>query len=41
MFKIHEDEIDLVDKLKNIMENNTLIGKVLVDVKIGDNWGEC
>lgn len=40
IFKIANDEIDLIDKLKNIMENDTLIGKALVDVKIGKNWGE-
>jgi DNA polymerase-1 len=40
-FKIHTDEMVLVEKLKNILEKDTLIGDVLVDVKIGDNWGEC
>jgi DNA polymerase-1 len=40
-FKIHEDEMDLVDKLKNILEKDTLIGNVLMDVKIGNHWGEC
>jgi DNA polymerase I-like protein with 3'-5' exonuclease and polymerase domains len=40
-FKIHKDEMHLIDKLKNILEKDTLIGDVLMDVKIGDNWGEC
>jgi hypothetical protein len=31
----------LVDKLKDILEKDTLIGDVLMDVKIGDHWGEC
>ena len=40
-FKIHEDEMDMVDELKDILEKDTLIGDVLMDVKIGDHWGEC
>ncbi len=39
--KIHNTEMDLIDKCKEILETNTLIGDVLIDVKIGDNWGEC
>ncbi len=40
-FKVAEDEKSLIDKLKNILEKDTLIGDVLMDVKIGRHWGEC
>jgi|GEM_PF-1957961 DNA polymerase-1 len=40
-FKIHQSEEDLIEKCKSILEKNTLIGDVLVDVKVGRNWGEC
>jgi DNA polymerase-1 len=40
-FKIHTSEMHLVDPLKDILEKDTLIGDVLMDVKIGNNWGEC
>ena len=40
-FKIAEEEKYLIDELKEILEKDTLIGDVLMDVKIGRNWGEC
>ena len=40
-FKIADTEEFLIDKCKEILEKDTLIGNVLMDVKIGMNWGEC
>jgi DNA polymerase-1 len=40
-FIIHDDEEDLVEKIKLILEKDTVMGDVLVDIKIGKSWGEC
>jgi len=49
VFECNPKELDLLRKiLKEIMENPTISGKPLklrvplkIDIKIGDNWGEC
>jgi DNA polymerase I-like protein with 3'-5' exonuclease and polymerase domains len=40
-FKIADDEKFLIHECKKILEKDTLIGDVLMDVKVGANWGEC
>lgn len=40
-FQIHKSEEVLIDQCKYMLENDTLIGRVLMDVKIGRHWGEC
>jgi len=40
-FIVHNDEEDLIEKIKSILEKDTLIGNVFVDIKIGKSWGEC
>ena len=41
MFQIHKSEENLIEECKKILEENTLIGRVPVDVKIGKNWGDA
>jgi DNA polymerase-1 len=39
--KVHEEEMFLIDEVKELLEKDTLIGDTQVDAKIGDHWGEC
>ncbi len=39
--QVSKKEREIIDKVKDLLEKDTIIGDVLVECKIGTNWGEC
>ncbi len=39
--QVSKKEEEIIDKVKDLLEKDTIIGDVLVECKVGTNWGEC